>query len=100
MFYTKLKTEFYYLLLMFHEIAIFIYHSFNFLFDIFLTRICLYSESWLRICVYNLHQHIKNDTDSTDVVENDYKYYPFFKLPQCQSVCKLPHCRSETLLLV
>jgi hypothetical protein len=24
--------------------------------------------------VYNLHQHIKNDTDSTDVVENDYKY--------------------------
>jgi hypothetical protein len=22
--------------------------------------------------VYNLHQHIKNDTDSTDVVENDY----------------------------
>jgi hypothetical protein len=23
--------------------------------------------------VYNLHQHIKNDTDSTDVVENDYR---------------------------
>jgi hypothetical protein len=22
--------------------------------------------------VHNLHQHIKNDTDSTDVVENDY----------------------------
>jgi hypothetical protein len=22
--------------------------------------------------VYNLHQHIKNDTDSTDVVENDF----------------------------
>jgi hypothetical protein len=22
--------------------------------------------------MYNLHQHIKNDTDSTDVVENDY----------------------------
>jgi hypothetical protein len=22
--------------------------------------------------VYNLHQYIKNDTDSTDVVENDY----------------------------
>jgi hypothetical protein len=24
--------------------------------------------------MYNLHQHIKNDIDSTDVVENDYMY--------------------------
>jgi hypothetical protein len=47
MFYTMLKTEFYYLLLMFDEIAIFFYHNLSFLFDIFLTRICLYSESWL-----------------------------------------------------
>jgi hypothetical protein len=47
MFYTMLKTEFYYLLLMFDEIAIFFYHNLNFLFDIFFTRICLYSESWL-----------------------------------------------------
>jgi hypothetical protein len=23
-------------------------------------------------------------------------YYPFTKLLHCQSVCKLPHCRSET----
>jgi hypothetical protein len=69
MFYTILKAEFYYLWLMFDEIAIFFYHNLNFLFDIFLTRICLYSESWLRICIYNLHQHIKNDTDSTDVDE-------------------------------
>jgi hypothetical protein len=30
-----LKTEFYYLLLMFHEIAIFFYHNLNFLFDKF-----------------------------------------------------------------
>jgi hypothetical protein len=34
MFYTMLKTEFYYLLLMFDEIAIFFYHN---LIDIFLT---------------------------------------------------------------
>jgi hypothetical protein len=32
----------------------------------------VYFEYWLWICVYNLHQHIKNDTDSTDVVENDF----------------------------
>jgi hypothetical protein len=70
-----LKTEFYYLMLMFDEIAIFFYHNLSFLLDIFLTRICLYSESWLRICMYNLHQHIKNDTDSTNVVENDYTGY-------------------------
>jgi hypothetical protein len=67
-----LKTVVYYLLLMFHEIYISFYHNHNFLFDIFLTRICLYSECWLYICVYNLQQHIKNDTDRTDVVENDY----------------------------
>jgi hypothetical protein len=24
------------------------------------------------MCMYNLQQHIKNDTDSTDVIENDY----------------------------
>jgi hypothetical protein len=24
--------------------------------------------------MYNLHKHIKNDTDSTDVVENDYTF--------------------------
>jgi hypothetical protein len=24
--------------------------------------------------MYNLHQHFKNDIDSTDVVENDYTY--------------------------
>jgi hypothetical protein len=44
MFHTMLKTEFYYLLLMFDEIAIFFYHNLNFLFNIFLTRICLYSD--------------------------------------------------------
>jgi hypothetical protein len=25
--------------------------------------------------MYNLQQHIKNDTDSTDVIENDYIYH-------------------------
>jgi hypothetical protein len=65
----------YCLLLMFHEIQILFYHNLSFLFDIFLTRICLYSEDWLWIFVYNLLQHIKNDTDSTDVVENDYNLF-------------------------
>jgi hypothetical protein len=60
--------------LMFHEIAIFFYHNLNFLFHIFLTRICFYSEYWLWICAYNLHQRIKNDTDSTNVIENDYMH--------------------------
>jgi hypothetical protein len=53
------------------------------LFDIFLTRIFLYSEYWLWICVYNLHQHVKNDTDSTDVVENDYRHN---SIDTCQHV--------------
>jgi hypothetical protein len=25
--------------------------------------------------MYNLHQHIKNDTDSTDIVENDFFFF-------------------------
>jgi hypothetical protein len=25
------------------------------------------------MCMYDLQQHIKNDTDSTDVIENDYR---------------------------
>jgi hypothetical protein len=45
------------------------------MFDIFLKLgfVYMYFEYWLWICVYNLLQHIKNDSDSTDVVENDYR---------------------------
>jgi hypothetical protein len=71
MFYTMLKIKFLFVVDVSRN-KNFFYHNLDFLFDIFSTRICLYSEFWLRICVYNLQQHIKNDTDSTDVVENDY----------------------------
>jgi hypothetical protein len=48
--------------------------------------------------VYNLHQHIKNDTDSTDVVENDYicfKLFPFMSEKLTCQACFVYESRED-----
>jgi hypothetical protein len=60
---------------MFHEIQIFFYHNLNFLFDIFLTRICLYCWGHRKLgrCVIQLSKFLNHTLATHNQVDSFFE---------------------------